>query len=237
MMRPWVLLFGLQLAASEAELPGRYIVELSDLPAAVRLAGRQRRMVRDDEMATHRAQVRFAQLSLRTAVAAEGGEVLGSVDTVANALFVRLSAQAAQRLAGLPGVLRVRPERTFKLLLDRAVVVDNVIDAWTLVGVDHAGLGVKIGIIDTGIDNTHPGFQDPSLPVPAGFPKVNASSDRAFTNNKVIVARSYADLFGSFDPDTSARDHSGHGTAVSMTAAGVLNAGPKATIRGVAPKA
>ena len=131
----------------------------------------------------------------------------------------------------------MRPERTFKLLLDRAVVVDKVIDAWTLVGVDRAGLGVKIGIIDTGIDNGHPGFQDPSLPVPPGFPKVNDASDQAFTNNKVIVARSYASLFASFDPDTSARDRSGHGTGVAMTAAGVMNAGPLATIRGVAPKA
>ncbi|MBI2680133.1 MAG: S8 family serine peptidase [Candidatus Solibacter usitatus] len=237
MMRSWVLWIALPLAASAADIPGRYIVELSDRPAAVRLAGRQRRMVRDDEMATHRAQVRFAQQTMRTAVSVEGGEVLGSVDTVANALFVRMSAQAAQRLAGLPGVLRVRPERTFKLLLDRAVVVDKVIDAWTLVGVDHAGLGAKIGIIDTGIDNTHPGFHDPSLPVPAGFPKVNTAADTPFTNHKVIVARSYANLFSSFDPDTSARDHSGHGTAVAMTAAGVLTAGPKATIRGVAPKA
>ncbi len=134
-------------------------------------------------------------------------------------------------------MLRVRPERTFKLLLDRAVVVDKVVDAWTLVGVDRAGLGIKIGIIDTGIDNHHPGFQDASLPFPAGFPKVNTSSDASFTNNKIIVARSYAKLFSAFDPDTSARDHSGHGTGVAMTAAGVRNAGPKATITGVAPKA
>ncbi len=237
MTRPWVLWLALPLALAAAELPGRYIVELADRPAAGRLAGRQRRMVRDDEMATHRAQVRFAQRAVRASVEAEGGVVMGSVDTVANALFVRMPAQAAQKLAALPGVLRVRPERTFKLLLDRAVVVDRVIDAWTLVGIDHAGLGAKIGIIDTGIDNGHPGFQDPSLPVPAGFPKFNDPSDRAFTNNKVIVARSYADLFGAFDPDPSARDHSGHGTGVAMTAAGVTNAGPRATITGVAPKA
>src|SRR6185295_17953200 len=49
--------------------------------------------------------------------------------------------------------------------------------------------------------------------------------------------RSYSSLFASTDPDPSARDHIGHGTSTAMAAAGVLNAGPLATIRGVAPKA
>jgi hypothetical protein len=53
----------------------------------------------------------------------------------------------------------------------------------------------------------------------------------------VIVARSYASLFSRREPDPSARDHVGHGTAAAMAAAGGLNAGPLATISGVAPKA
>ena len=73
--------------------------------------------------------------------------------------------------------------------------------------------------------------------MPDGFPHVNADSDMAYTSNKVIVARSYASLFAARDPDPSASDHSGHGTATSMAAAGVTNAGPLATIAGVAPKA
>ena len=94
-----------------------------------------------------------------------------------------------------------------------------------MVGIDNAGAGMKIGIIDTGIDSSHPAFQDPSLAIPDGFPHVNSNADVANTNNKVIVARSYASLFARRDPDTSARDHVGHGTATSMAAAGVTNAG------------
>jgi hypothetical protein len=105
------------------------------------------------------------------------------------------------------------------------------------VGLANAGASVKIAIIDTGIDLQHAGFQDPSLTVPSGFPRVNANSDLAYTNNKVIVARSYANLFENRDPDTSARDRVGHGTGTAMAAAGVMNTGPLATISGVAPKA
>ena len=105
----------------------------------------------------------------------------------------------------------------------------------------NAGAGVKIGIIDTGIDQTHAAFQDPALTVPDGYPK----GDAAFTNNKVIVARSYVDKLAPGDgtsdysrpDDLSPRDRSGHGTAVAMIAAGATNTGPLATITGIAPKA
>src|SRR5262249_10329018 len=106
--------------------------------------------------------------------------------------------------------------------------------------------GVKIAILDSGIDQTHPAFQDASLAMPAGFPKCT-TGDCAFTNNKVIVARSYVSLLAAgSDPanpaadsrpdDYSARDRSGHGTAVAMCAAGETNTGV-VTITGVAPKA
>ncbi len=53
----------------------------------------------------------------------------------------------------------------------------------------------------------------------------------------MIVARSYVGLLPYRDPDLSVADHIGHGTALAMVAAGARNAGPMATITGVAPKA
>ncbi|MDQ6704640.1 MAG: S8 family serine peptidase, partial [Acidobacteriota bacterium] len=163
--------------------------------------------------------------------------VLGSVDTLVNALFVRIPEAKAARLENIPGVLRVHKVYSMRHLLDRAAVIHNLPQAWSQVGVDRAGLGIKIGIIDSGIDIGHPGFQDATLPMPAGFPLVNTDSDIQFTNNKVIVARAYPDLLASPDPDTSARDRDGHGTAVAMCAAGVQTAGPLATISGFAARA
>src|SRR5260221_673143 len=80
-------------------------------------------------------------------------------------------------------------------------------------------------------------MQDSTLSVPAGFPKMNADSDVASTNSKVIVARSYASLFSTVEDDISARDVVGHGTATAMAAAGAKNTGPLGPIQGVAPKA
>ena len=131
-----------------------------------------------------------------------------------------------------------------RLLLDKAIDLVNAPQAWNVVGgAQNAGAGVRIGIIDTGIDQNHPAFQDSSLSVPAGYPKCRGD-DCAYANSKVIAVRSYVDmLVGGEDPptsrpdDLSPRDRIGHGTAVAMIAAGARNSGPSATITGVAPKA
>ncbi|MBC8167275.1 MAG: S8 family serine peptidase, partial [Bryobacteraceae bacterium] len=154
-----------------------------------------------------------------------------------NAMFIKASATDAAQLATMPGVVRVLPVRKVKMFLDRAVTLTRVTDVWNQVGTDNAGAGIKIAIIDTGIDVGHAGFQDSSLTIPVSFPRANNSTDLAYTNSKVIVARSYVDMLSSPDPDVSARDRVGHGTALAMIAAGVRNSGPLATIAGVAPKA
>src|SRR5438552_12787431 len=96
--------------------------------------------------------------------------------------------------------------------------------SWSaLGGASNAGAGMKIAILDTGIDETHPAFQDPSLSIPAGFPK-GTSGDLAHATNKIIAVRSYVQSLALFDgdpvntrpDDLSARDRVGHGTAVAM---------------------
>ncbi|MCL4401194.1 MAG: S8 family serine peptidase [Acidobacteria bacterium] len=91
-------------------------------------------------------------------------------------------------------------------------------------------------MLDTGITPEHPGFQDPSLKVPGGYPLVSKPENLALTNNKIIVARNYEQFYMEDEPDT-ARDRYGHGTATAMCAAGVPNQGPYGRIAGVAPKA
>lgn len=219
-------------------IPNRYIVELSEDPVAEHVIRRGIPGGLQSEAAIeHRARVQTQQRQVREGAEQEGAEVLDTVETVANALLVRMPESQAGRLAALPGVKSVRPVRTFHLMLDHALPMHRVPDAWSHVGHDRAGAGMKIAVIDTGIDSAHPGFQDDSLPIPAGYPKVNADSDKAFTNHKVIVARSYASYFDRPERDKSARDRVGHGTAVAMAAAGVLVSAPLADISGVAPKA
>ena len=179
---------------------------------------------------------------------------------VLNAVFVVAPSSRLDELKALPGVKGVVAGRTYHLNLNKAVGLVNAPAAWTAVGgVQSAGAGIKIAMIDTGIDQTHPAFQDSTLTVPAGFPicktafpngtEASIANCSAYTNHKVIVARSYAalDAAGS-DPanpapdstpdDYTPRDRVGHGTGTGSAAAGVSNTGPEGiTFNGVAPKA
>lgn len=239
-MKPFfLLLVAASVSLAAATIPGQYIVELTGEPAAARLAHRGLR-VRGHarELQAHRQAVRLEQAPVRRAVEQANGVVVGAVDTVSDALLVRIPDAQASQLAALPGVKSVHPARTFHPTLDHAVAFHKVPDAWTQIGgPGNAGAGMKVGIIDTGIDITHPALQDPSLTVPDGFPKTDSDANTANTNNKVIVARSYMQYLPDKDPDQTARDHTGHGTGLAMIIAGHQVSGPLATIQGVAPAA
>ena len=103
-------------------------------------------------------------------------------------------------------------------------------------GLSTAGQGVKIGFIDSGVDQSHPFFNPAGYTMPAGFPK----GQRRFTNAKVIVARAFAPPTAKTQAARLAFDgpNSDHGTHVAGIAAG--NAGTKTggpAVSGVAPRA
>jgi subtilisin family serine protease len=188
-------------------VPNRYIVELRRTP---NLGGRSR---------------------VRPEVERSGARVLGATETVLPALIVQVPDREAGRLAGIAGVARVHRVRLVRPNLDHALPLHHIPEAWAAIGgPGKAGAGIKIAIIDSGIAQEHPAFQDPALPMPPGFPRANQERDLAYTTNKVIVARNYV------NPGTP-RDGFGHGTAVAMEAAGAANDGPLGAISGVAPKA
>lgn len=198
----------------------------------------QRTRLQSTEAATQRTRVRSEQDRMRSRFEQRKARILGSADTVVNALFVEVPDEAtAAQLAALPGVKRVHPVRTYHMVLDQAVIQHKIPEAWNLIGQDKAGAGVKVAIIDSGIQADHPGFKDDALQAPDGYPKASSADLTTSTNSKVIVARSYVSFLQRRDPDMSPRDRVGHGTALAMIAAGARNAAPQATITGVAPKA
>jgi subtilisin family serine protease len=238
--RLWVYLLSVPLFAGI--VPNRYIVELTGESAAHYIArtfppNQRRAALAGGAGMQARARVRFEQAAVRIPLERRGARVVGSLDTLANVLFVEMPTAQVARLRSVRGVRRVLPEHTYRLTLDHALPLHKVPQAWSMGGAYTQGAGMKIGMIDTGIDITHPGFKDTGFQAPPGFPLVNAASDTAFTNRKVIVARSYVGLCDATDPDISAEDNIGHGTGTAMAAAGVQNTGPLATITGVAPLA
>ena len=87
----------------------------------------------------------------------------------------------------LPGVAEVWPSATFHASLDRTPQLIGAPILWgpTLA---TAGQGMKIGIIDEGVDQAHPFLSPAGFTMPAGYPR----GDTAYTTAKVIVARAFA---------------------------------------------
>jgi len=78
-------------------------------------------------------------------------------------------------------------------------------------GPSNAGTGVQVGIVDSGIDITHPCFSD------AGWPAATQRGDLRFTNNKVIVAKVFYDHANGAGLTAEAIGE--HGTHVAGTVA------------------
>jgi subtilisin family serine protease len=169
-------------------------------------------------------QQHAAELRLRRA--APGLLVSAQLRTVMDALVVTLPRSELSRLAAVPGVRRVWPAVTYHAQADdlgqtdRVPTVVGATAIWSGLdgGIAAAGDGMRIGIIDDGIDITRPSFSGATYHYPPGFPK----GIRSGTNGKIIVARAFAPPGGSsrmhtaFDPDGSE-----HGTHVAGIAAGL----------------
>ncbi len=173
----------------------------------------------------------------------DGVRVLGATQHVLNAVFVRATREQAEAIRAQEGVRRVAVARRIKRYADAAGEIIRAPQARAVLGGEsRAGEGIRIGVIDTGLDHTHPALQDSSLTPPPGFPK-GLPQNREFTNGKIIAARSYVNLLSDLDPafsrpdDPSPRDRVGHGTAVAMIAAGRPVDSPVGRLVGVAPKA
>ena len=154
---------------------------------------------------------------------------------VANALAVVVPPADVPRLARLSGVRQVFGNTTYHVLAgpDAATIRARELPAAPLA---NAGAGIKVGIIDDGVDQQHPFFDPDGYTMPDGFPK----GQTAYTTAKVIVARAFAPPRATwkyadkpFDPDES-----GHATHVAGIAAGNANTLANGLrVSGIAPRA
>jgi hypothetical protein len=156
--------------------------------------------------------------------------------TVLNGFAVVVPASEVDRLEHVPGVARVWPNVRYHALLDRSTRIIGADKLWGP-GLDTAGNGIKIGIIDDGLDATHPFFSPAGFSYPAGFPK----GQTALATPKVIVQRTFVPATPKwkyatrpFDPENSF-----HATHVAGIAAGDngVEAAPGRALSGVAPRA
>ncbi len=154
---------------------------------------------------------------------------------VTNGFAVILPARRLPELRTLPGVREVYESVEYGPQLNQS---PGQIGAKAIWGarLETAGDGIKIGIIDSGVDPTHKFFAPSSYTMPPGFPK----GQLELTTAKVIVARAFPPPGASpssrlaFGPGSDS-----HGTHVAGIAAG--NAGTRSSggriVSGVAPRA
>jgi subtilisin family serine protease len=196
------------------------------------------RTLQSSSHAAYRQRMRAAQdtLARRVLSTLPSARIRWRYSIVANGFAVVVPHSQLDELAAVPGVARVWPNIRYHAL--RTVGGPEQIGADKLWGASFAtaGNGMKIGIIDDGLQATHPYFNPAGFAYPAGFPK----GQTQFTTPKVIVQRtfappspSYANANTPFDPKQSF-----HATHVAGIAAGNhgTNAGGTA-ISGVAPNA
>ena len=119
-------------------------------------------------------------------------------DISLNAVAVDLNGTPLATIAAAPMVERAAYSLPYHPSLNTSYQIINATHAWTVAGGRSvAGAGIKIGDIDTGIDQTHPFFDPTGFSYPPGFPKCDVldsnshrvDQDCKYVTPKVIVAK------------------------------------------------
>jgi minor extracellular serine protease Vpr len=207
--------------ADLSESATRWFVELSGTPAG---------------MGGNAANVRREQASVRALAGAAGVKMQERFryETLWNGFSIEASAADASRLKGIPGVRAVYPVVDVEAPPQPQTdgVVPDVMSSIVQTGVDVArsqlgltGKGIKVGIIDTGIDYDHPdlgGSFGPGFKVAYGWDFVGDNYDASGESGSPIPV-----------PDRDPDDCGGHGTHVAgITGAKAASANG---VTGVAP--
>ena len=165
----------------------------------------------------------------------QGGVVLGHFQSALNGIKVSIARNQIAALRALPGVVAVKPVGIYAPNNAVSVPFIGSAQAWQLPQ-QYQGQGVKIAIVDTGIDYTHANFGGPGTV--AAFQAAAATSTAAA--NPALFGPLAPKVKGGIDlvgdaynanaaagspalvphPDANPLDCGGHGSHVAGTAAG-----------------
>jgi minor extracellular serine protease Vpr len=159
---------------------------------------------------------------------------------VLDGLTVSLPATKLPRLAKLAFVRKIYPSVRYRRTTDTSPSVIGADELHALSGA--RGDGIKIGVVDDGVDNTNPFLSPTGFSYPAGFPR----GGRKWTSPKVIVARAFpgpnSGRRGRLAVDREASFHGTHVAGIAAGDSGTCSPGGRdhpATcgLSGVAPRA
>lgn len=249
-------------AALEQQFPTYYIIQLEDSPLATYsgdvkgFAPTAKSAYNESKLALNTVQAQAYGQYLST----KQREVLGALQSKFPQLQVERSLQITlngfivthpgkvdikEQLSAIPGVKKVFAHEVYEAQMDTSNTLIKTESAWSLLGGKSvAGKGIKVAIIDGGINADHPMFAANGHERPAGLPQTDycATIDESFCNDKLVIARYYTPTFAVHPSEhISPRDFGGHGTHVAGTAVGNEISGSyndvPVTLSGVAPGA
>ena len=208
------------------------VATLAGDPVAIQQETAGRRFTRPEKDRV-KAQRLAEQTAVRPSIEALGGQVVGAYQSALNGVKVRIPRSQIAALRQVNGVVDVKTVNVYQRENAFGVPRIQAPTAWAGVA-GFRGEGIKVGIIDSGIDYTHANFggpgtaaayaaaratgtqaADPALFGP-GAPKVKGGIDLAGDDYDASVDTSVPQP----DPNPLDCDVNGHGSHVAGTAAG-----------------
>ena len=166
-------------------------------------------------------------------------KVLGRTDRASNTVAFKIDASKLKDLAKDPRVLTITPVVDYQLALSETV---PYIGGTAVQRAGFKGAGIKVGVVDSGIDYTHIAFGGPGTTAAyeAAYgtdpsdPR-NTTLDGLFPTARVVggydfVGDSWPGGDGIEDPDPDPIDFEGHGTHVADIIGGKLGVAPKVSL-------
>ena len=154
-------------------------------------------------------------------------KVIAQTQLVLNAVFVEIDAAMIPRLAALPNVLRVVPVGNYELDLSETV---PYIGGTTVQNAGYDGTGVRVAVLDSGIDYTHIAFGGGGTVADYNAAYSDPTSrDGLFPTARVVEGY---DFVGETWPNTGLLpdddpiDFQGHGTHVADIIGGAMGVAP-----------
>lgn len=180
----------------------QYTVMLRASPLSVVFADAlsQGRRMSDDEQRAYVADLHAAQAVLASNIAALGGREIARVGVSLNAIFISATASVAKQIAGLDGVRSVQAVVDLRTQAGPSTPdfkeVVPLIGANTLRDSGVDGRGVRVAVLDSGIDYTHAAFGGAGTP-DAYYAAYGTST--ADPRNKSAVSWPQGRVIGGFD--------------------------------------
>ncbi len=195
-----------------------------------------------DALRAHRSSLLSRQDAAASRLSSLGAVELGRVNMAHNAIAVRVDASRLAAIAALPGVTKVRRVVHYEMSLSETV---PYIGASAVQQAGFDGTGVRVAVLDSGVDYTHRNLGGAGTPeaylaaygTDPSDPRNTTIDPSVYPTQKVVGGYDFVgDVWpnGPRTEDPNPIDYQGHGTHVADIIAGKSLDG---THRGVAPGA